>query len=94
MIVNGKTKSGFEFHVDADCLQDAEFLELFADVQSDGAGKLKIFDLIKKALGPEQKKKLYDHVRDAKTGRVPVDALAEEAGEIFSTLGDNPATKN
>lgn len=32
-IVKGKTQTGFSFKVDSDLINDAEFLELFAEMQ-------------------------------------------------------------
>lgn len=92
MIVNGTTRTGFSFSVDSACLEDAEFLELFADVQS-GKDGLKAFELIRKSLGDDQKAKLYDHVR-TEDGRVPVAKLTDEIADIFETLGQSAATKN
>lgn len=92
MIVKGTTRTGFVFFVDSACLEDAEFLETFADVQS-GKDGLKAFELIRKSLGDDQKAKLYDHVR-TEDGRVPVTALTDEISDIFETLGRETATKN
>lgn len=88
--MQGKTKTGFKFNADAKCLEDAEFLELYADV-SDG-DELKTFKLIRKLLGQEQKKALYDHVRDA-DGRVPLDPLGDELTDILEALAEDNETK-
>lgn len=93
MVVKGTTSTGFEYEVNRTVLEDAEFLELFADVQSGGQNGMKIFALIRKALGSEQKDKLYDHCR-TEDGHVPVSAVSDEITEIFTALGDNPETKN
>ena len=90
-IVKGKTSTGFEFEVKKAMLNNAEFLELFAQVQ-DG-DQMKVFALIELALGKEQKGRLYDHVRD-EDGIVPVDLLSNEAGEIFNALGSDNDLKN
>ncbi len=89
--VTGKTSTGFEFEVFANVMQNAEFLELFADVQ-DGEN-LKIFKLVKLVLGEDQKKKLYDHIRD-EDGDVSIDDLADEVREIFETISAAKETKN
>lgn len=90
-IVSGKTSTGFEYTVKKAMLSNAEFLEIFAKVQ-DG-DQMKVFDLIKLALGAEQKDRLYEHVRD-EDGMVPVEAISAEVGEIFAELGKDPETKN
>lgn len=93
MLVRGTTSTGFEYEVDRVILEDAEFLELFADVQNGGQDGMKIFALIRTALGNEQKKRLYDHCR-AEDGHVPVNVLSDEIAEIFTKLGEAPETKN
>jgi hypothetical protein len=91
--VTGKTKTGFEYEIDADCLQDAEFLEMFAAVSKGGNEALQVFDLIRTALGDEQKKALYEHCR-GENGRVMITDLTAEISDIFKALGENPETKN
>ena len=91
MIIKGTTGTGFPFEINKDLLADAEFLELFAEVQN--GGTMKTFALIKKALGDDQKSRLYDHCRND-AGIVPVDALTGEIADIFGALNENPATKN
>lgn len=90
-IVRGKTKSGFEFEVKKAMLNNAEFLELFAEVQN--GDSMKVFGLVELALGKDQKARLYDHIRD-EDGIVPVDALSTEAAEIFEALGSDNDVKN
>ena len=91
MLVKGKTKSGFEFEVDSDHLKNWELLEKIADMRN-GDGML-AFDVIRTILGDAQKKRLYDHCRDAK-GMVPVDAVNAEISDIFGALGEADASKN
>lgn len=90
-LVKGKTSSGFEYSISKKMLQNVEFLELFAAVQ--GGDSLKSYAMIEVALGKEQKKALYDHVRD-EDGFVMADALSGELTEIFEELGENAETKN
>lgn len=90
-VIKGATSSGFEYSVVADMLKNAEFLELFAKVQ--GGDTLKSFDLIEMALGADQKKKLYDHIRN-EDGIVLIDTLTEEITEIFEELGKDNDVKN
>ena len=90
-MVTGKTSSGFEFSILKKMLNNAEFLEAFAEVQN--GDTMKIFDLVKKTLGQDQKQRLYDHIRD-EDGCVPTEVLANEFAEIVSTLGEASETKN
>ena len=93
MNITGKTSTGFEYEIDPEILQDAEFLEMFAAVSKGGNEAMQVFDLIRTALGDEQKKALYEHCRNEK-GRVPISGLTNEMTDIFKALGENPATKN
>lgn len=88
--MKGETKTGFKFEVDTELLDDAEFLEMWKDAQEDG---LKAFDVIEVLLGKEQKKRLYDHVRNDK-GRVPVDLVTDELGDIIEAMARDTETKN
>lgn len=93
MIIKGTTSTGFEYEIDKECMEDAEFLELFAVVAKGGEGSMQVFDLVRAALGDDQKKALYDHCRNEK-GRVPISAVTAEITDIFTALGQNPETKN
>lgn len=90
-IIKGKTKSGFSFKMDSALFEDAEFLELFAEMHS--GDSLAVFGFIKKVLGKEQKEALYEHCRDKK-GIVPVTALTDEVVEMLEQLAAANETKN
>lgn len=90
MIIKGKTSTEFEFEIDKDCLEDAEFMELYRRQEKNG---LDLYEFIEYAIGKEQKKRLYDHLRDD-TGRVKVTRLRDEVGDILLALSNNPETKN
>ena len=89
--MTGTTASGFEFEMEDDLLKDVEFLEIFYAVQRGDTGA--VFDLIGAALGKDQKKALYDHVRNGK-GKVMIEDLTPELEDMFKALGENQATKN
>ena len=91
MVVKGKTKSGFEFKVDSEMLEDAEFLEILADMQSDEP--IAVFKFARKVLGKEQKQKFYDHHRNKK-GIVSQQKVTAELVEILEALTSANATKN
>lgn len=80
------TKSGFKCKVDDKVLDDMELVDAMAAAQGDDP--LQISVVVDKILGPDIKKKLYDHVR-AKDGRVPLEAATDEVVEIFEVLGDD-----
>lgn len=83
-MINGKTKSGFQFSVDENCMNDMELVDILADDSVDEAFRMS--SLVKKLLPGEQRKALYDHVRV--NGRVPVDAVIAEVEDIFASMGN------
>ena len=78
-MIKGKTSTGFEFEFDPDVIRDMEFIELAAEASENGT---KYPALIEDALGKDQKKRLYDHVRNER-GRVMLDDVRREFDEIF-----------
>ncbi len=90
-MVKGKTSTGFAYEVDRDHMTNVEFLEKFAEMQN-GDGMV-VFELLSIVLGPEQKRRLYDHCRNKK-GMVPVDAVTAEVSDIFGRLAEAKETKN
>lgn len=90
-LVKGKTSSGFKYEVNPAMIHNAEFLELFADVQN--GNSMQSFALMEMALGKEQKKALYEHLR-GENGKVSRAKVDETAGEIIEFLNTSDATKN
>lgn len=87
-MLKGKTKSGFEFEIDEKLADDMELLEAIAETAQN---ELALPALIKKLLGPEQKDRLYEHLR-TKKGNVPIKKTMEEFEEIMNTASEK--TKN
>ena len=81
----GKLKNGFEYEVDENVLDDMEMLDALAEAR--GEDPLQINVVSKKLLGVEQRKRLYDHLRD-ETGRVPIEAATEAITDIMLDIGD------
>ena len=82
-MIKGKTSTGFDFEFDPDVIRDMEFIELAAKASENGT---KYPALIEAALGKDQKKRLYDHVRNER-GRVMLDDVRREFDEIFEIAG-------
>lgn len=80
-MLTGKTKSGFEFKINEEILDDYDFLELLCKID-EGETTL-VIKMVDHLLGAEQKEKLKEHVRTA-TGRVSAKKLLEETMEIFN----------
>ena len=84
MIKKGTLKNGFEYEIDDEIMDDMEMVEAVAEAQ--GENPLAVATVIKMALGEDQKKRLYDHIRNDK-GRVPVQEAVESLTEMFEALG-------
>ena len=79
-----KTKSGFEFDIAPEALDDMELVDAIADMDSSPVGISKVLKIM---LGNDERRRLYDHVRDD-AGRVPASRVAAELEDIFSLLTD------
>ena len=79
---SGKTKSGFEFQIDEEALDDYELLEELAMVDRGKTGK--VVGVLERLLGAEQKDKLKEHLR--KDGKVSAKKMFSELKEIFEIL--------
>lgn len=87
-MLKGKTKSGFKFEIDEMIADDLELLEEIAKADKD----VTVFpDVLEKILGADQKKALYDHLRN-EHGRVSIKAAVDEFTEIMNIAGEE--TKN
>ena len=84
-MIKGITKSGFSYELDETKLDDMELLDAIAEVDSN---PLNISKVLKTILGEDQRKALYDHLRDD-TGRVSVKAVTEAIADIFSSSGSD-----
>ena len=87
-MLKGKTKSGFEFEVKDDALDDWELLEALTKIDR---GEFSYFiDAAKMLLGEEQLSRLKEHSRN-ENGRISVERMSIEIQEIFESGND---TKN
>ena len=78
-----KTSSGFSCDVDESAMNDMELLEDLAAI--DGGDITVLPGALSRIVGSANKRKLYDHVRV--NGRVPIDSVSQEIGEIITQLG-------
>lgn len=83
-MIKGTTESGFGFEFDPKNVNDMEWLELAAEAEGDPTKYPKVIEM---ALGREQKKRLYDHIR-TDSGRVPIDKAMEVFREIMDIAGE------
>ena len=77
-MIKGKTKSGFNYHIDENVLQDYELLEAIAETEKN---PIYITKVVRMLLGDDVDK-LKDHVRDDK-GHVSIEKMNVEITEIF-----------
>lgn len=82
----GKTESGFKYEIDEKVLDDMELIDAMAAAQGDDPTQISV--VVVKIFGPEQRKRLYDHVR-TEDGRVPINEVANVITEIINSLGED-----
>jgi hypothetical protein len=87
--MKGVTESGFKFNISDKALKNMELLEVMAEVDSN---RLLLPKLLSMLLGDDQKKQLYDHVRDDE-GYVDTDKITEEVLGMIHILNEG-AEKN
>ena len=84
-MITGVTPKGFEFTVDEAVYDDIELLDAIYEYEAGDAFKFSEISL--KILGKEQRKKLYDLLRD-ENGRVSIDAARDEIMAIIESSGE------
>ena len=76
--------SGLELNIQDSVMNNMELLDDLVDLD-DGNGYA-ISRIVNRTLDREEKKKLYDHLRE--DGVTPVDKVVESLKEIFDKLGE------
>lgn len=87
MMIKGTTKSGFNYEVAQERLENYDLFEKIGEMEEN---PFVIAKVVKLLLGTEQANKLKDHVR-SDSGFVPSDKMSEEITEIFQKQAE---TKN
>ena len=77
-MITGQTKSGFNYHIDENILQDYELLEAIAETEKN---PIFITKVVRMLLGDDTDK-LKEHVRD-ENGHVSIEKMNVEITEIF-----------
>ena len=83
-MIEGTTSTGFAFSISEEALNNMELLDAMAEMR-DG-DHLSMSKICLMLLGPEQRQRLYDHLR-GESGNVPIDAVSRELMEIFNAKG-------
>lgn len=76
-----KTKSGFEYELSPERLNNYELLEAVSEIDKDPFAITKVFKLL---LGKTDTERLKNHLR-TEDGIVPVDKLTDEITEMFQS---------
>lgn len=80
-----KLDDGFTVSVEEDVMDDMELLDDLVKVdEGDGYA---ISRIVERILGGEEKKKLYEHLRNEK-GKIPITVVVAAIRELFEKLGD------
>jgi len=86
-MIKGETKSGFDYSIPEENLNNYELLEVLVEVEENPLLIAKTVNLL---LGKEQANRLKEHLR-TKNGIVPTDKMSNEIMEIFESQKE---TKN
>ena len=86
-MINGRTQSGFEFHIPEGLDNDFRFVKAYemtfsGDEEKAMKGVVKLVSAIF-ANNEEEEERLYEHLGEKYNGRVPFDVLFEEIKEII-----------
>lgn len=79
-MIIGKTKSGFEYEISEEDLENYELVEALGEVDENPLLLSKVVNML---LGKEQANKLKNHLR-TESGTVPIGKIAEEIMDIFT----------
>lgn len=82
-MLKGKTKTGFVFEIDEKRLDNMELLDAIAEMENDNI--IALSNVSQLLLGKEQRKALYDHIRD-EDGTVPSKSFSDELVNIFESV--------
>lgn len=84
-MIKGITKSGFEFEVEKEIIEDIRFIDTLVELENTNLRAApKLLDLM---FSPADKQRLYDHVTKIH-GRPLTTACLAEAMEIIQLIGD------
>lgn len=83
-----ETKTGFQYTVDVETLDDWEILEIIDEIEENPQ---KAVSLAKRILGKEQYGLLKEHVKKNNQGKLPIEAVFDEISDIMN--GSNELKK-
>lgn len=87
-MITGTTESGFKFSIDADACDDMEIVDALYEMDHGNLSESSF--VVRRLLGEDQKRRLYDHAR-GKNGRVSSQKVMAELTDIFKRVGGDDA---
>ena len=86
--VKGTTASGYKFSVDAEVFKDWRFLKAIRKANTDGEEAFEAsLDMVAILFNDQkEEERFYDHLAGQNGGRVPVDVVGKEVGEIMKII--------
>lgn len=85
-MIQGKTKTGFSYEIAEDTMNNMELVDAMAELD-EGGHPFALSRVCLLLLGKEQRKRLYDHIRE-KDGKVPPQKMGEEIADIIRGYGE------
>ena len=86
--VKGKTKSGFAFEIDSNIFKDWLFLKALKKMTANGDDSIDaVGDVIKTLFNDQNEEdRLIEFIAQKNDGRVPIDVIGKEVGEIMKIV--------
>lgn len=83
-MVEGKTKSGFEYKIEEERFDDYETFEKICAIDSDNRNVALVIEVFNELLGQQQYKELKEHIRN-ENGRVSTNLMMEALFDILNS---------
>ena len=86
--IKGTTASGFKFSVDAEVFKDWRFLKAVRRANGKGEDSFEAgLDMVAYLFNdPKEEERFYEYLAQKHGGRVPVEVVGKEVGEIMSVI--------
>lgn len=84
-MIKGTTNSGFAYELPENAIDNMELVDALAETTENNP--MAVSRVCRLFLGDSLRGRLYDHLRTA-DGRVPIEALSNEIGEMFAAYGE------
>lgn len=84
-MIKGTTSSGFVYELPENAIDNMELVDALAETTENNP--VAVSRVCRLFLGDSLRKRLYDHLRTS-DGRVPIEALSNEMGEMFAAYGE------